>query len=203
MDSSGLYIAYYYHSKDRRQIAVLFEPQSGYRYYKRNSSKWDKTHLISLGFHGSENDPRLLRGHIIISDKYPAGRIDKDINKMLKKATVGKIRGLDPRSNLLNANVSGRLNINYSLIEMGFLTNKKDTDYLKKNYDAFSKELAGAINGKPIGGDSAEKTPTKPRAVKPNAKQTVWNWKGRFTANTTIKVRKPPGLKGKGVDSDS
>lgn len=122
---------------------------------------------------------------------------------MLKKTTVGKIRGLDPRSNLLNANVSGRLNINYSLIEMGFLTNKKDTDYLKKNYDAFSKELAGAINGKPIGGDSAEKTPTKSRAVKPNAKQTVWNWKGRFTANTTIKVRKPPGLKGKGVDSDS
>lgn len=139
-------------------------------------------------------------GHVI-KNAYAADSIDKNIDNMLK-STVGTIRGITTRDNLLNCNVAYRLNLNYRLVEMGFITNKKDMDYLKKNYDAFSKELAGAINGKPIGGNSAGKTSTKPQAVK-KAKQTVWNWKGRFTANQTIKVRRTPGLKGKEVDKNS
>ena len=122
-------------------------------------------------------------GHVIISNQWPADKVDKDINNCLK-ATVGTIRGIDPRNDLLNANVAGRLGTNYRLVEMGFITNKKDMNYLKKNYDKFSKELAGAINGKPIGGTSA------------GSKQITWKWKGRFTANTTIKVRRKPGLSG-------
>lgn len=129
-------------------------------------------------------------GHVIISNQWPADKIDKDINNCLK-ATVGTIRGIDPRNDLLNANVSGRLNINYRLVEMGFITNKKDMNYLKKNYDKFSKELAGAINGKPISGTSG------------GSKKITWNWKGRFTANTTIKVRRKPGLSGAVVDKGS
>ncbi|WP_210123502.1 N-acetylmuramoyl-L-alanine amidase [Staphylococcus sp. GDX8P106P-2] len=129
-------------------------------------------------------------GHVIISNQWPADKVDKDINNCLK-ATVGTIRGIDPRNDLLNANVAGRLGTNYRLVEMGFITNKKDMNYLKKNYDKFSKELAGAINGKPIGGTSA------------GNKQITWNWKGRFTANTTIKVRRKPGLSGAVVDKGS
>ncbi|ERF48753.1 hypothetical protein N039_12375 [Staphylococcus sp. EGD-HP3] len=131
-------------------------------------------------------------GHVIISNQWPADKIDKDINNCLK-ATVGTIRGINPRNDLLNANVSGRLNINYRLVEMGFITNKKDMDYLKKNYDKFSKELAGAINGKPIGGTSAGNK---------KAPQTRWNWKGRFTPNTAIKVRTSPSLSGKVVSNN-
>ena len=131
-------------------------------------------------------------GHVIISNQWPADKIDKDINNMLK-ATVGTIRGIDPRNDLLNANVSGRLNINYRLVEMGFITNKKDMNYLKKNYDKFSKELAGAINGKPIGGTSAGSK---------KAKQTKWNWKGRFAPNTAINVRTSPSLKGKVISNN-
>ncbi|MDW3954971.1 N-acetylmuramoyl-L-alanine amidase [Staphylococcus saprophyticus] len=129
-------------------------------------------------------------GHVIISNHWPADKIDKDINNCLK-TTVGTIRDIDPRNDLLNANVAGRLGTNYRLVEMGFITNKKDMNYLKKNYDKFSKELAGAINGKPIGGTSA------------GSKQITWNWKGRFTANTTIKVRRKPGLSGVVVDKGS
>lgn len=131
-------------------------------------------------------------GHVIISNQWPADKIDKDINNCLK-ATVGTIRGIDPRNDLLNANVAGRLGTNYRLVEMGFITNKKDMNYLKKNYDKFSKELAGAINGKPIGGTSAGSK---------KAKQTKWNWKGRFTPNTAIKVRTSPSLKGKVVSNN-
>lgn len=128
-------------------------------------------------------------GHVIISNQWPADKIDKDIHNCLK-VTVGTIRDIDPRNDLLNANVSGRLNINYRLVEMGFITNKKDMDYLKKNYDEFSKELAGAINGKPIGGTSA------------GNKQVKWNWKGRFKPNTAIKVRTSPSLKGEVVSNN-
>lgn len=131
-------------------------------------------------------------GHVIISNQWPADKVDKDINNCLK-ATVGIIRGIDPRNDLLNANVAGRLGTNYRLVEMGFITNKKDMNYLKKNYDKFSKELAGAINGKPIGGTSAGSK---------KAKQTKWNWKGRFTPNTAIKVRTSPSLSGKVVSNN-
>lgn len=76
LDNSASHIAYYYHSKDKHQIAVRFEPRSGFRYYKRNDIKrknmkvlieaknkpTDKTHLIPIGFHGSDSDPRLLIG---------------------------------------------------------------------------------------------------------------------------------------------
>lgn len=34
-------------------------------------------------------------------------------------------------------------------------------------------------------------------------KKTKWNWKGRFSPNTTIKVRRSPGLKGSVVDKGS
>lgn len=132
-------------------------------------------------------------GHVIISDKWPADKIDKDLNNALK-VTVGTIRGIDARNDLLNANVAGRLGTNYRLVEMGFITNKQDMDYLKKHYDKFSKELASAINGKPINGAPASK------------KQITWNWKGRFYPNaskTGIKVRRKPGLKGAIVDKGS
>lgn len=131
-------------------------------------------------------------GHVIISNHWPADKIDKDINNCLK-STVGTIRNIDPRNDLLNANVAGRLGTNYRLVEMGFITNKKDMNYLKKNYDKFSKELAGAINGKPIGGTSAGSK---------KAKQTKWNWKGRFTPNTAIKARTSPSLKGEVVSNN-
>ncbi|MBZ5280819.1 hypothetical protein QCE96_08195 [Staphylococcus aureus] len=76
LDKSDSHVAYYYHSSERHQLAVKFEPKSGFRYYKRNASKlkafkpfvypigkpYDKTHLIPVGFHGSESDPRLLIG---------------------------------------------------------------------------------------------------------------------------------------------
>ena len=52
--------------------------------------------------------------------------------------------------------------------------------YIKKNLKPFTKSIASAINGKPIGGASAGKV----KSVK------TWDWKGRFYPNTTIKVRK-------------
>ncbi|WP_436962325.1 hypothetical protein [Staphylococcus shinii] len=68
-------IAYYCHEQGHHQIAVKFEKGSAWKYHERNEKKrknlipiiehkikgkGDKTHIIPVGFHGSENDERLL-----------------------------------------------------------------------------------------------------------------------------------------------
>lgn len=71
-------IAYYYHDSDYHQIAVRFEPRSIKDKYKprdgaeRRKLKpllfpiqdvpFDRTHVIPVGYHGSESDKRLLVG---------------------------------------------------------------------------------------------------------------------------------------------
>lgn len=75
LNNSASSIAYYCHELDHHQIAVKFDKGSAWKYHERNDSKrkklkpiiehkkrgfGDKTHLIPVGFHGSENDERLL-----------------------------------------------------------------------------------------------------------------------------------------------
>ncbi|HDE0811492.1 TPA: N-acetylmuramoyl-L-alanine amidase, partial [Staphylococcus aureus] len=101
-------------------------------------------------------------GHVIISSQFNADTIDKSIQDVIKN-NLGQIRGVTPRNDLLNVNVSAEININYRLSELGFITNKNDMDWIKKNYDLYSKLIAGAIHGKPIGGVVASnvKAPVK------------------------------------------
>ena len=94
LDNSASHIAYYYHSNNRHQIAVRFEQQSGFRYYQRNPAKlqrfkpmiypknktYDKTHLIPLGFNGTENYPRLNIGW---NRKLNRGAIKKHEQKVI------------------------------------------------------------------------------------------------------------------------
>lgn len=139
-------------------------------------------------------------GHVIISDRQSADGIDKNIDKVLND-TVGTIRAIDKRGNLLNANVAANLNMNYRLVELGFITNKGDMDYLKKNYDDFSRAIAGAIHDAPIGGTSAGKDklppkkdvpqPSKNSGYKVNKYGTYYkSEEGRFTnGNQPISVR--------------
>ena len=147
---------------------------------------------VIVEFHLDAASPQASGGHVIVSDRYPADDIDKALSSALGK-TVGKIRGVTPRNDLLNANVTGQLNLNYRLIELGFITSKKDMDYITKNINSFTKRLAESINGRQI---NAPKS-------KPSKIKTTWNWGGEFTANSTIKVRKSSGLKGTVVESGS
>src|SRR5699024_4444981 len=148
---------------------------------------------VVVEFHLDSAGASASGGHVI-KNAYSADSIDKGLQQALED-TVGTIRGITTRKDLLHCNLAYDLNLNYRLIELGFITNKHDMDYISKNLSSFTKKLASAINGKAIGGAPASKPKPKP--------QTVWNWKGRFTANTTIKVRKSPSLDGKVVDSGS
>lgn len=120
-----------------------------------------------------------------------ADSIDKELDKALREI-VGTIRGITTRNDLLNVNVSYDMNINYRLVELGFITSKKDMDYIKNNLQKFTKRIAEGIHGKAIGGTPAG-----------SSKKTTWDWKGRFTANTLIKVRKSASIKGTIVNKGS
>jgi len=47
------------------------------------------------------------------------------------------------------------------------------------------------------------KTPLLAKKENKKVSQITWKWKGRFTANSTIKVRRSPGMTGSVVDRDS
>ena len=165
--------AYGYNRGDKKKYGL---------YWVKNKLKPDGV----IEFHLDSASPSASGGHVI-KNAYAADSIDKGLQKALEE-TVGTIRGITTRNDLLNANVAYSENINYRLVELGFITSKKDMDYIKKNLQSFTKTIASGIHGKPIGGTPAGKS-----------KKITWAWKGRFTANTLIKVRKNPGLKGKQV----
>ncbi|ABI15707.1 MULTISPECIES: N-acetylmuramoyl-L-alanine amidase [Bacillota] len=135
-----------------------------------------------IEFHLDSAGPKATGGHTIIPAGYPANITDKNIQAALKQS-VGTIRGITQRNDLLNCNVANDIGIDYRLVELGFITSYKDMKYINENIKPFTKSIASAINGKPIGGTSAGKV----KSVKK-----TWDWKGRFYPNTTIKVRKKP-----------
>ncbi|NHM93511.1 MULTISPECIES: N-acetylmuramoyl-L-alanine amidase [Staphylococcus] len=132
-------------------------------------------------------------GHVIISNKFNADTIDNGIQSVIK-SNLGQIRGVTPRNDLLNVNVSAELNVNYRLAELGFITNKSDMDYIKRNIDKYCREIAGAIHGKPIGGTLAGKT---------QVNRISWGLSGTFYPDRAIKVRRQAGLNGEVVDQAS
>lgn len=153
-------------------------------YWVKNTLKPDAV----IEFHLDAAGASASGGHVI-KNAYAADSIDKGIQKALED-TVGTIRGITTRNDLLNVNVAYNQNINYRLVELGFITSKKDMDYIKKNLQSFTKAIASGINGKPIGGTPAGKS-----------KKITWAWKGRFTAKTKDKrglpVRRSAGKSGK------
>lgn len=148
---------------------------------------------VVVEFHLDAAGESASGGHVIISNKFNADTIDTGIQSVIK-SNLGQIRGVTPRNDLLNVNVSAELNVNYRLAELGFITNKNDMDYIKKNTDKYCRDIAGAIHGKPIGGTLAGKS---------QVNRISWGLKGTFYPDRAIKVRRQPGLKGEVVDQAS
>lgn len=78
LQQSGSHVAHYYHDSEHHQLAVKFNPDSSRLFYIRddvkrkklkpllfpltNNEPFDRTHIIPVGYHGSENDERLVVG---------------------------------------------------------------------------------------------------------------------------------------------
>lgn len=163
-----------------------------YGMYWVNKQNYD----LIVEFHLDAAGPSASGGHVIISSAFSPDEIDKDLQEVIKN-NLGQIRGITKRSDLLHANVSAEINMNYRLAELGFITNKEDMDWIKKNSNKYAKLIAGAIHGSPIGGVVASKKKssskklnvpkTIPSGYKLNNKGIPYKKeKGRYTV-TTIK----------------
>lgn len=137
------------------------DTRKGSGLYSIYNNKFD----IVVEFHLDAASPQANGGHVIIPSGLSADNIDKGLQTALNNH-VGTIRGIDGRSDLLHCNVAKQLGLNYRLVELGFITNKGDMDYIKNNLNAFTKDLADAINGKEIA--VKQKAPVKKAIIKPS-----------------------------------
>ncbi|NJE63173.1 N-acetylmuramoyl-L-alanine amidase, partial [Enterococcus durans] len=117
--------------------------------------------VTELHLDGSEN-PNAENGHVIINARFKADSNDLAIAKVIEKYVglwgSSKPTGVVGRSNLLNCNVFANRGISYRLVELGFITNKRDIDELTKNLDAIAKGIVEAITGESLGGSSSNNT---------------------------------------------
>lgn len=93
-------------------------------------------------------------GHVIIHKAFKPDDLDLKLRNAIRD-TVGINSiynhggnvGISGRDDLANVNRSANSGVNYRLIEIGFGTNKKDSDYMVKNVDAIAKALVKAFYG--------------------------------------------------------
>lgn len=100
---SNSQMAYYFHDEQQHQIAVKFDAGSSAKYHVRNDTKrkgldpiiehkkkdkGDKTHLIPIGFHGSDSDERLLVRFDSNINRIDLRKEEEYIAKINKKETI-------------------------------------------------------------------------------------------------------------------
>lgn len=86
---------YYYHDERRHEVVCKFDKGAGFRYPSRSDRErkklkptiypkgvqYDRTHLIPIGYHGSENSPILLVGWDSQQNRGPLAEFEKKIKR--------------------------------------------------------------------------------------------------------------------------
>lgn len=139
---------------------MYYQTQKGWGAYSVSASYASVTELhLDASSNGNTSG-----GHVIISSKFSPDTYDKALAKVVKSFCgwhpAFTSDGISRRSDLLNLNVFAKRGISYRLIELGFITSKKDTDELKKNYDALGKALVEAVTGETISGTAPAPAPS-------------------------------------------
>lgn len=121
-------------------------------------------------------------GHIIIYSKFNPDDIDNRSVSVIKSNVGIRYGGISKRNNLYNLNKFAERGISYRLIELAFITNKKEMDYMFANVDKYAKELVEAtLNAK-----TTIKEPVKVDNVYTVVKgETLWSIGRKF--NVTVK----------------
>lgn len=94
--------AYYVHTGKRHQLAVKFLPRSSKRYqYRSNKHRrelkpviypnvkvFDRTHIVPIGYHGSESDNRLLVGFDSTINRKHLNNFEAQVAKINNRKTI-------------------------------------------------------------------------------------------------------------------
>lgn len=134
-------------------------------------------HLDAAASSSAEN------GHVIINSSFSADKNDLAIAKVVEKYVglwgSSKPSGVVGRSDLLNSNVFAERGISYRLVELGFITNKRDISELIGNIDAIAKGFIEAITGESLSGSTSSESTTQTHdalvaASKPKHQGNAW-----------------------------
>ncbi|RXK19104.1 N-acetylmuramoyl-L-alanine amidase [Macrococcus sp. DPC7161] len=126
---------------------------------------------VCVEFHlDASNNKEVDGGHVIIGAGLEPDNIDIGIQKAIEKH-VDDLHGISKRDDLFHPRIAKEIGLNYRLVELGFITNKGDIDYILKHGDAFCKDIADAINGKEIVIKKKVKKAPKKEVKKPVAKK--------------------------------
>lgn len=121
---------------DRNKYGIFWVKKQGYD--------------VVVEFHlDASANPEVDGGHVVIGAGLAPDKIDTGIQAAIDKH-VDVVYGISKRDDLAHPRIAKAIGLNYRLVELGFITNKGDMDYMKKNGEAFCKDIADAINGSEI-----------------------------------------------------
>lgn len=175
---------------------MYYETQRGRGAYTISTSVKSVTEL-----HLDSATPAATGGHVIINSKYKPDSIDKALAAVVKKYAgwhASKKDGFSGRNDLLNCNVFANRGISYRLIELGFITSKKDMDVLNKSLDSLGKDLVQAISGEKLGASSKPTPKPKPAPAKPTTQAPKPTPAPKYKTITTWAVETENGAHGNG-----
>jgi len=112
-------------------------------------------------------------GHVIIYNGFVPDTTDLALRDVIKKMVGVRYshkgyKGVSGRSNLANVNRAANGGINYRLLELGFGTNRTDSNVMLNQTEEYAKALVKAIfgsssNGKPAKNDKPVKESNPPK----------------------------------------
>lgn len=80
-------------------------------------------------------------GHVIINSRFTPDKYDKKLEELLKEILPGRSETMVKRSDLYNCNVCANRNVNYRLIEVGFITNTRDRNLVLNSHEYIGREI--------------------------------------------------------------
>ena len=106
-----------------------------------------------IEFHLDSFDASVRGGHVIVWHEFVPDLLDKHLRNAIGKNTALRLehhgeKGIHGRNDLQNARFSARDGINYRLLELGNVQNKKDFDVLIHGIEQYAKDVVQAIFGK-------------------------------------------------------
>ncbi|TDL96676.1 CHAP domain-containing protein [Macrococcus brunensis] len=104
--------------------------------------------VIEFHLDASAN-PEVDGGHVVIGAGLVPDNIDTGIQAAIDKH-VDVVYSISKRDDLAHPRIAKAIGLNYRLVELGFITNKGDMDYMRQHGEEFCKDIADAINGKEI-----------------------------------------------------
>lgn len=118
------------------------------------ANRYGKNVRVTEFHFDSAGNPNAKGGHVIVYKGFKPDDLDLKLRNAIRDTVginsvyvhSGEV-GISGRNDLGNLNKCANAGINYRLLELGFGSNKNDTNYMINNVDTIAKELVKAFYG--------------------------------------------------------